>query len=151
MTEKFQLSMARLWRKIPKHSVMTLSTSSHERVSSRAVSVVSVGERFYFQTYEEILKYRQLSLNPNAALSFKNFSVEGKCRCIGKPNDEKNHFFITLFKKYFKLAYKQYSDLPNERLFEFTPTLIYSWEYDFNKPFMEYWNFEDKTYKKCYK
>lgn len=115
------------------------------------MSVIIYDGKFYCQTDETYLKFKQLSENPNAALCFKNFSVEGKCRCIGKPLDENNAFFAKAYKKYFLGSYKAYSSVSTERLLEIDPVLIYSWNYKSTKPFMEYWDFEHKDFCREYK
>lgn len=137
-------------QKLQDHQVLTLSTSSNNRVSSRPVSVIINNGKFYFQTDENYLKFKQLSENPNAAFVFQNYSIEGKCRCIGKPTDKQNYFFLDLFREHFKGAFELYTELETERLIEFTPTLIYCWGYDNSKPFLEYWNFEKQEYHKEY-
>lgn len=151
MCNDFEQKVQRLWKKLGTHSVMTLSTSADNRVSSRPVSVVISNGNFYFQTSNTYLKFKQLLQNPNASFCVNNYSVEGKCECLGKPSDICNAFFIKLFKKYFFASCKAYSSLPEERLFKFTPSLIYSWNYEFTKPFMEYWDFKNKIYKREYK
>ncbi len=151
MQESFPHSLQSVWKKIGNHSVMILSTSSDNRVSARKMSVIVYNGRFYFQTDKGYLKYRQLTENPNAALCVDNFSIEGECRFIGKPLDEKNSFFAKLYKKYFYLSYKSYSNLESEVLVEFTPSLIYSWNYELTKPYMEYWDLKNESYKKEYK
>ena len=67
-----------------------------------------------------------------------NFSIEGVCRNVGKPLDEENSFAAKAIKKHFLSAYKAYSHLAEERLFEITPTLIYSWGYEGIKPYMDF-------------
>lgn len=147
----FEENLQRLWKKIGTHDVMVLSTCSESRVTSRSMSVVVVGGKFYCQTDESYFKYKQILRNSNVALSVKNFSIEGKCRDIGKPLDDTNSEFVSAIKRYFLLAYKLYSHIENERLLEITPTLIYSWSYEFTKPYMEYWDFESQTYRKEFK
>lgn len=149
MDTDFSEKLPTLWKKIGSHGVMVLSTCAENRVTSRPVSAVVIDGKFYCQTDENYLKYKQLSENENAALSVKNFSVEGKCRSIGKPPD--NDFFIKAMKKYFLPAYTRYSNLEQERVLEFTPTLIYSWNYELAKPYMKYWDFENLSYRKEYK
>lgn len=147
----FTKTLQPFWKKIKNHNVLTLSTSSNDRVSSRQVSVIIYKEKFYFQTDESFLKFKQISENPNAAFNFQSYSIEGKCRCIGRPNEDKNLFFTDLFKKHFYIAYKLYSSISTERLIEFSPTLIYNWGYEKTKPFIEYWDFDKQTYKKEYR
>jgi uncharacterized pyridoxamine 5'-phosphate oxidase family protein len=147
MENNFSEKTVKLWKKIGTHGIMTLATCAENRVTSRQMSVIVYNGKFYFQTDETFLKYKQIEINPNAALCFKNYSIEGKCRIIGSPIGESNSFFIELYKKYFLMSYKSYSSIPTERLIEITPSLIYSWEYKLTKPFMEYFDFENQTYR----
>lgn len=137
-----------LWKKVGSHGIMTLATCAENRVTARVMSVIVYNGKFYCQTDENFLKYKQITKNPNVALCYKNYSIEGVCRCIGKPLDEKNIFFAKAFKKHFFASYKAYSALKTECLLEITPTLIYVWEYEFMKPYMEYWDFTNKEYKR---
>lgn len=143
---EFNSALTSLWRAIGTHGVMTLSTCSENRVTSRSMSVVVIDGRFYCQTDENYLKCRQLSDNPNAALCYKNFSVEGICRIIGKPTEF--DFFIKAIKKYYRLAAERYSVLKTECVLEITPTLVYSWNYALDKPYMQYWDFKNMLYRK---
>lgn len=147
----FEENFSKLWKKIGNHGVMVLSTCSEQRVTSRPMSVVIVGEKFYCQTNENYLKFRQIMQNQNVALSVKNFSIEGECRDIGRPLDKANSEIAAAIKKHFLLAYKSYSHIKSERLLEIVPTLIYSWSYEITKPYMEYWDIGKQTYFKEYK
>jgi len=147
MENNFSEKTLKLWKKIGTHGIMTLSTCAENRVTSRSMSVVVYDVKFYCQTNETFLKYKQIAVNPNVALCLKNYSIEGKCRIIGNPLDESNSHFIELFKKHFFMSFKAYSALPTEKLLEITPVLIYSWEYKLTKPFMEYFDFENQTYR----
>lgn len=147
----FEESLTKLWKKIGNHGVMVLSTCTENRVTSRPISVVVIDGKFYCQTGADYLKFKQITQNNNVALSMKNFSIEGTCRDLGKPLDSANSAFANAYKKHFLLAYKSYSNIESERLLEITPTLIYSWSYELTKPYMEYWDFENQTYRKEYK
>ena len=149
MEIKFSEQCKKLWKQIGTHGVMVLSTCADGRVTSRPVSVVVIDGKFYCQTDENYLKYRQIIQNENAALCVKNFSVEGKCRSIGKPAD--NDFFISAMRKYFANAAERWSYLPSEQVLEITPRLVYSWDYENDMPYMEYRDFENLTYRKEYK
>ena len=126
---------------------MTLATCANNRVTSRPMSVIIYEEKFYCQTDESFLKYEQIAINPNVALCYKNYSIEGKCRSIGSPIDENNSFFIERFKKHFETSCKAYSSLPTEKLLEIKPNLIYSWQYELLEPFIEYFDFENQIYR----
>ena len=146
MENNFNEMTAKLWKKVGTHGIMTLSTCAESRVTSRSMSVIVYGGKFYCQTDETFLKYKQIEVNPNVALCFKNYSIEGKCRVIGSPVDDNNKFFAELYKKHFYMSFKAYSSLPTEKLLEITPALIYSWNYKLTKPYMQYYDFENKTY-----
>ncbi|MBP1560799.1 MAG: pyridoxamine 5'-phosphate oxidase family protein [Oscillospiraceae bacterium] len=147
----FSSFLHELWKKIGTHGIMTLSTCAENRVTSRPMSVVVIDGRFYCQTDENYLKCKQISANSNVALCFKNFSVEGICRFIGKPLDDENQFFARAYQKHFQGSFEAYYALAAECLLEITPTLIYSWEYELTKPYMEYWDFENMLHRKEWK
>ncbi|MBQ8979087.1 MAG: pyridoxamine 5'-phosphate oxidase family protein, partial [Oscillospiraceae bacterium] len=77
----------RLWNSIGERAVMVLSTCAENKVTSRSMSIVVYGGQFYCQTNRDYLKCRQIAVNQNAALCFGNYSIEGRCRIIGKPYD----------------------------------------------------------------
>lgn len=146
---EFEKQASRLWKLMGSHSVMVLSTCAQNRVTSRPMSTVIIDGKFYCQTDINYLKCKQLSENPGAALSFKNFSIEGICRIMGKPTEQE--FFMRAMKMHFPLAAKRWSSVPTECLLEITPTLVYLWDYENLKPYMEYWDFQSKTYRKEWK
>lgn len=143
---EFAPYLTQLWDKIGSHGVMTLSTCSKERVTSRAMSVVVIDGKFFLQTGEGYLKYRQLQDNPHAALCFGSFSAEGVCRILGHPTE--HDAFLAAMREHFPGAAERWSALPSERVLEITPTLIYSWIYEENIPYMEYWDFVNMIYRK---
>lgn len=130
---------------------MILAACTENRVTIRPMSVVVQDGKFYCQTDETFLKYKQVMENPRVALCYKNYSIEGMCKCIGKPLDKENTFFAQVFKKYFYGSYKAYSAIATERLLEITPTFAYVWKYEMAKPYMEYWDFLNGEYWKEYK
>lgn len=138
--------LTQLRDKIGSHGVMTLSTCAKERVTSRAMSVVVIDGKFLCQTGEGYLKYRQLQDNPHAALCFGSFSVEGICRILGHPTEHDT--FLSAMREFFPSAAERWSGQPFERVLEITPTLIYSWVYEENIPYMEYYDLVNMTYRK---
>lgn len=138
-----------LWKKIGTHGVMVLSTCAGNRVTSRPMSMVVLDGKFYCQTDENYLKCQQIRCNSHAAICHKNFSIEGICRIIGRPLEQ--DFFIKTMKKYFPLAAMRWSALPTECVLEIVPTLIYLWDYELTKPYMEYWDFQNMVYRKEWK
>lgn len=136
----------RLWDDIGECAVMVLSTCAENKVTSRSMSVVVYSGKFYCQTNRDYLKCRQIAVNPNVALCFGNHSVEGRCRIIGKPYDIPG--FICAMEKSYPDAVKRWSKLPEECVLEITPTLVRSWIYDNNVPYIETWDFSGNTYRK---
>lgn len=135
---------------ISNHKVMVLSTSKNDIVTSRMISVVQIDGKFYFQTDCKMDKYNQITSNSNVSLCFDNVSIQGFCKEIGVPSANKK--FCELYSKYFSSAYKLYSQLDNEVLFEITPTLVKIWSYESNQPYYEIYNVKEKSYiKKAYK
>lgn len=142
----FEEQLMMLWKKIGSHGVMTFSTCSHARVTSRPMSVVVINGKFYCQTDISYLKCSQIKENPNTAISVKNFSIEGKCKILEEPL--KYDFFMQKMKKHFLPAVQRYSNLPSERVLEVTPSFIYLWDYHFGKPYMEFFDFRKNTYRR---
>ena len=87
MEHQFADMTAKLWKKIGTHGIMALATCAGGRITSRQMSVIVHGGKFYCQTDERYLKYQQITQNPNVALCYNNFSIEGACRAIGHPFD----------------------------------------------------------------
>lgn len=124
---------------------MVLSTSENNIVSSRMMSVVQIDGIFYFQTDVTFRKYRQLSANPNAALCTDNIQIEGLCKEIGRPLD--NKAFCDCFSECFKGSFDAYTALKNERLFALTPSFIERWIYKNSVPFIETFSVKERMYE----
>ena len=136
----------RVWNEIGGSNIMTLSTCADNRVTSRQMSVVTINGRFYCQTNKNYLKCRQIAQNPNVSLCFGKFVVEGSCREIGRPYD--NLTFIQAIGNAFPDAVKRWSGISEDCLLEISPTLIRSWIYENNVPYIEIWDIEHNDYRK---
>lgn len=135
-----------LLNSISNHQTMVLATSLNDIVTTRMMSVIKIDGRFYFQTDKKMEKYNQIKHNCNVSLCFDNISIQGICKEIGVSADNKE--FCKIYSKYFGSAYKQYSHIENEVLFEITPALIKTWFYENNKPYYEIYNNAEKSYSK---
>lgn len=135
-----------LWDKIGTHGVMTLSISFENHVTSRAMSIVIFHETFYCQTDEISLKCQQIQKNSNVALCYQNFSIEGTCCIVGKPYE--NPIFIQFMREHFPNTVERWSAFPTECLLAIKPLRIASWSYEEDKPYMEYWDFQNLSYSK---
>lgn len=123
---------------------MVLSTSLHDHVTSRMMSIVQSGGVFYFQTDMEMRKYAQLSGNPRVALCIDNIQIEGLCRQLGRPME--NRDFCSLYEECFPGSFHRYSALERECLFAVTPRRIERWLYLEGEPFVEEMDVERQVY-----
>ena len=121
---------------------MVLSTAAHDIVSSRMMSVVRLDGAFYFQTDQALRKYRQLSVNPRAALCIDNIQIEGICAELGAPLA--HAAFCAAFRTCFRGSYDAYTALENERLFVLHPTRIERWLYLDGVPYIEIFDIENE-------
>ncbi len=135
-----------LWSQLGTSSVMTLVTCADNRVTARAMSVVIMGGKFFFQTDSSCLKCQQISRNPNVCLCMNHFSTEGTCRNLGKPAD--NPQFLEAMQDCLPSAVARWSSLPAECVPEITPRLIFFWVYEEDKPYVERWDFTTGSYTK---
>ncbi|MBQ4363918.1 MAG: pyridoxamine 5'-phosphate oxidase family protein [Oscillospiraceae bacterium] len=124
--------------------IMVLSTSENDVVSSRMMSVVRIGDRFFFQTDILLRKYRQIKTNPHVALCADNIQIEGICEEMGHPLDDAG--FRESFAKHFKGSFDAYTGLHNERLFVISPVYVQRWVYDHGVPYIESFDVAGKNY-----
>lgn len=138
--------LGKLYNEIGESRLMVLSTCAENNVTSRMVSVIAADGKFYFQTGNKMRKYQQIKVNPNAALCFDNFQLEGICADIGSPSE--NPYFTRLYKKHYQSAYHLYTFREDERLIEFTPKYIKRWLYEDGKPYEEILDILNDSYEK---
>jgi hypothetical protein len=142
--ERFFERLEAFFTEFGRGRTMVLSTSADGRVSSRMVSIVLIDGRFYFQTDTKLRKYFQLKDNPRAALCIDNIQIEGECRELGRPSD--NKAFCKAFSERFEGSFRAYSGLENERLFELVPTFTERWIYKDGVPFIEVFDIPEEKY-----
>lgn len=146
----YQSRISILFEKLGSGQIMTLATSLNDKVFARSMSVIICNQKFYFQTDKAFDKCYQLSNNKNVALCFNNFQIEGTARELGHPLKSENLFFADEYKKCFSGSYEKYTRLSNEVLFEVIPSYIKIWGYDDGKPYREFYDCSNKTYKKVF-
>lgn len=123
---------------------MVLSTVYKNQVHSRMMSIVLLDDKFYFQTDKSFQKCCDIECNNSVAICADNFSVEGLCKCIGKPRDNKQ--FCKAFKQAFPTSFELYTFLENEVLYEIKPAYIKRWIYDKGQPYIETFDILNKEY-----
>ncbi len=118
---------------------MVLATCSENRVTARTMSIINNGLVIYFQTDQDFIKYQQIKINPNVALSTGNMQLEGVATSTCHPLE--NPFFVENYQKHHPSAFRLYSHLKNNIIIEVKPQLITFWKYDQNhKPYREFLN-----------
>ena len=141
----FEEQLLQFYKEFGKGKKMVLSTSKEDKVYSRMMSVVCIEGDFYFQTDRNFRKYHQIKDNPNVALCIDHIQIEGVCEELGQPL--KNDAFCEVFKETFRGSYDMYTALENERFFVVKPTFIERWVYKDTVPFIETFDFVNKTYR----
>lgn len=130
----------------PEHRSMVLSTSLNDDVTSRMMSIIKIGSKFYFQTDRNSRKACQIRANEKVSLCSDNTQIDGLCKCVGAVKE--NSVFCHLFSKHCRNAYNLYSYMENEFLYEITPTRIQRWLYENNQPFVEVMDCVNCLYEK---
>ena len=144
--QQFEMQKKLLFQSLGESGKMVLSTSLHDKVTARTMSMIILDAKFYFQTDVMFRKYEQIQKNPNVSLRVDNIQIEGLCEEIGHP--ETFPIFCELFEKNFSTAYQRYTLLKNERVFEVKPRYIQKWTYENNVPFVERYDFSNMVYTK---
>lgn len=139
-----------IFKSLGESKIMYLATSANDKVTLRAMSFIIYNHKFYFQTDKSFSKYEQIAQNSHVAVSIDNIQIQGICNEIGKPLAKKNDFFAKRYEQHFKASFEKYTHMENEVLFEIIPTEIKLWEYKSGKPYQEFLNFLDGTYRKIY-
>lgn len=101
-------------------------------VSTSTVCFVREGLSVYFQTDASFEKIKNISENPNVALTVgSNYNFKGKAKVIGHPSDFPN--FIDLLIKKDPKTYQSYSNLKNEVLVKIDLTEAKIWKIENSK------------------
>jgi len=143
---EFKLRYTALLEELGDHKKMVLSTSLHDHVTSRMMSLILTDGRFYFQTDTDFRKSEQIRQNPRVSLCWENIQLEGVCSEIGHPTA--NQCFCELFEKYYPGSFRYYTHLDSERLFVIAPTYIKKWVYDDKIPYTEVFDVAKENYMK---
>ncbi len=140
----FDEAYLKFWEEFGESRTMVLSTSLHDIVTSRTMSIVACEEKLYFQTDKTFRKCDQLKENPHVALCIDQIQIEGECSKIGRPSDHSD--FCRAYERCFPGSYRRYSHLQNERLFCVIPALIERWLYIDGKPCIETFDIAHREY-----
>ena len=114
-----------------KHSIGVLSTSDGGLVTSREMRLVYDGLTVYYYTSVDSRKYKQITSNPNVAISVSVIQIEGKASILGHPALPENAKFFQLYKEQqpqaFEISYNKYlaeGKHPEVKLISITPRRV---------------------------
>lgn len=100
-------------------------------VSTSTVSFVRQNLTLFFQTDKTFEKIKNISENPNVAISVGAYNFKGKAEILGAPSKFEN--FLTLMNKKHPETVKSYSFLPNEVVVKVDLTQVKIWGIDSEK------------------
>jgi general stress protein 26 len=125
------------------NNVWVLATSFNDHVTARSMSTINFDLNLYFQTDSQMEKYKQMLENPQVALCFKNYQVEGIASVKGKVSE--NLLFLDKYKIIHPSSFEKYSDIKTEVVIEIKPLKIKIWKYIDQKPFLDFIDLENCT------
>jgi general stress protein 26 len=95
-----------------KHSIGVLATSDGGVVTSREMRLIYDGLTIYCYTSMDSRKFKQITSNPNVAISVSAIQIEGVASILGHPAEPENTKFFELYKEQqpqaFKISYNEY-------------------------------------------
>lgn len=123
---------------LDKNRFWILSTSLHDKVTSRSISIINIGLDIYFQTSKSFEKYQQISQNKNVSLCFYNISIECIAEDIGTWKDTKNDKILELYKSVHPNSFENYGLFKNQVVIHIVPRKVTMWKYIDGKPYRDY-------------
>ena len=121
---------------LEKEKSIILATCADDRVTIRAMSHVNEGLTVYFQTGKDYIKSRQITVNPNVAITVGGYDMEGKATLLSHPLDKENEFFIKLFEAKHSEYINVWSKKPEEIVIKVEIGLVKQWRYIEGKPYL---------------
>ncbi|MCI1244766.1 MAG: pyridoxamine 5'-phosphate oxidase family protein [Bacilli bacterium] len=140
----FEKELKRFLSDYGKGRAMVLSSSDGSVVSSRMVSVIRMGGRFWFQTDKRFKKYRQIQSNGNVSLCIDGISIEGTA--IEAKETRLVKSFLNSYKAVYPGSFEKYSNLDNEVFFEVVPSRIYVWKYIKGRAYIELYDLQNSVF-----
>ena len=126
---EYKKQLDQVWQSLKEEECLVLATSVNDMPTARTINVIYHNKRIYFQTDSRMKKADDIRTNDHVALSIGKYQIQGTCRELGHPHEDKNKWFAIMYKKAFPSAFAKYSGLPNEQVYEVIPTVIKVWHY----------------------
>ncbi|MBN2535638.1 MAG: pyridoxamine 5'-phosphate oxidase family protein [Spirochaetales bacterium] len=151
MTIDFTEAMNYVLDKVETKKIAVLSTAAENRVSSRTMSFIRLGEYLYFQTDNKSLKIQQIQKNENVAVCLDNIQIEAEAEILGHSSLPVNRDFVQKYKIEHPGSYKAYTQGINQVIIRLKMTLIVIWKYLDGKPYREFiWPEQKKAEREEY-
>jgi len=108
----------------PDNAIMSLATSSSDRVLARMILVLCEDLDVYFFTWGGSRKCEQIRANPRVALCRDRVQIEGTAEILGGLFDAANAAILQLFEERFPETVGNWRGRPGMILMKITPTLV---------------------------
>jgi general stress protein 26 len=128
-----------------RHKIWVLSTSAHDRVTARSMSIVNDGLSIYFQTHTSYIKYQQIEQNKHVALCYNNIQIEGEAIIRGNAFNGQNETFLALYQRDHEGSYQKYTKLEKQVVIEVQPKKVTYWKYIDKVPYKEILDLVNET------
>ncbi|MDR0410522.1 MAG: pyridoxamine 5'-phosphate oxidase family protein [Treponema sp.] len=148
MKLNYQIELEKVYTHIGEYKIMALATCSNDHPTVRLMSCIVYGNKIFFQTGTDLIKYEQICKNNNIALCVDNIQIEGIANVLGKINDKQNSEIIEIYKRYYKDSYETYMYNETEVLIEIILRKITKWDYENGKPYRIFIDIDNKQAKK---
>ena len=122
-------AMDYVWNKVERKKIAVLSTAADNRVTSRAMSFIRLGDDLYFQTDKRFLKIKQIQKNKSVAVCLDNIQIEAEAEIRGHSTLSGNQDFVVKYKKKHPGSYKAYTNGKNQVVVGLKIKLITIWKY----------------------
>jgi general stress protein 26 len=134
----FRQVMDYVWNKVENKKIAVLSTAADNRVTSRPMSFIRLGNELYFQTDERFLKIGQIKKNKNVAVCLENIQMEAEAEIRGHSSLPVNREFVEKYKQEHPGSYEAYTKSRHQVVVRLVPKLITLWRYLDGSPYREF-------------
>jgi general stress protein 26 len=138
-------AMDYFWNKVEKKKIAVLSTAAGNRVTSRAMSFIRLGDDLYFQTDERFMKIRQIRKNRHVAVCLDNIQIEAEAELRGHSSLPGNRDFVEKYKREHPGSYKAYTNGKHQVVVRLILKLIIIWRYVGGSPQRQFIRPEQKS------
>ena len=131
---------------LEENKIIVIAASLNDRVTARAVRYASEGLTVIFATLANLKKVAQIKTNPKVALCLNNASIEGTAETFSQQEEEGKKLAEIIKKKHPGYLEWWYARTPVEQVVyvKVTSTLIVSYVYKDETPFIEYLDLKNK-------